>query len=122
AVGSAVEGGGRNATLAARWDGSSWSLVPTANSSRPENFLDGVSCASRTDCWAFGATQDALGNGIEPMMEHWNGLKWSVAAAIPDHSLLAAITCRLHVCWAVGDTNEPGPVQTLVMRRVTPSA
>jgi hypothetical protein len=122
AVGSTVENAGGNATLAARWDGSSWSRVPTANSSRPENFLQGVSCASRVDCWAFGVAQDETVPATDPLMEHWNGVKWSVVAAIPEHSLLSAITCRLHVCWAVGDTNEPGPVQTLVLRRVTPTA
>jgi hypothetical protein len=56
AVGSSNTGsGGVAQTLIERWDGSSWSVVasPNTNASQ-DNYLNGVTCVSASECWAVG--------------------------------------------------------------------
>jgi hypothetical protein len=115
AVGTAAKVGGDNATLIEKWSGGSWSIVPSPNSSRSQNFLTGVSCVGRSDCWAIGATQDV--SGILPaLIAHWDGSSWSlVSAPITTRSLLAGVTCQSSGCWAVGSRNDGGQDQTLIL-------
>jgi hypothetical protein len=116
AVGSTVEAPGFNATLVERWRGGSWSIVPSANSSRAENFLQGVSCRRRSDCWAVGTTQDASGANPQALFEHWNGSSWSlVSAPTPTRAVLTDITCQRSECWAVGTGSESGQFQTVIL-------
>jgi RHS repeat-associated protein len=62
-------------TLVEHYNGTSWSIVTTANTSSGENNSSwGVSCASTSDCWAVGpysATEKAL-------VQHYNGTSWSI--------------------------------------------
>jgi hypothetical protein len=120
AVGSTAEAGGgnRNATLVEKWNGRSWSLVPSANTSRAENFLQGVSCVRRSHCWAVGSTQDSLGTHPEALIEEWNGSNWSVVSSpSPSGSIgsaLGGVTCPSNGCWAVGTYNPGVQFQTLI--------
>jgi hypothetical protein len=120
AVGSTNEAPGFNATLIEKWSGGSWSIVPSANSSRPENFLGGVSCIQRSDCWAVGTTQSAAGDLPEALIEHWNGSSWSLVS-VPNpssstRSLLTGVTCHSSGCWAVGTSgHDGGQDQTLIL-------
>src|SRR5438105_4462155 len=42
-------------TLIERWDGSSWTTVSSPNGSASENnYLNGVTCVSASECWAVG--------------------------------------------------------------------
>ena len=42
-------------TLIERWDGTSWAIVSSPNTSPTQaNFLYGVTCVSASDCWAVG--------------------------------------------------------------------
>ena len=42
-------------TLIERWDGTSWAIVTSPNTSATQdNYLNGVTCASASDCWAVG--------------------------------------------------------------------
>ena len=44
-------------TLVERWDGTSWAIVTSPNSSATQNsYLQAVTCASASDCWAVGAS------------------------------------------------------------------
>ena len=116
AVGSTVEAPGFNATLVERWSGGSWSIVPSANSNRAENFLQDVSCLQRSDCWAVGTTQDASGANPQALLEHWNGSSWSlVNAPTPTRALLSGITCQRGECWAVGTGSDSGQFQTVIL-------
>ena len=56
AVGSSFSGSANTHTLAETWDGSTWTLVTSANE-RPgqENELGDVNCSSATDCIAVGS-------------------------------------------------------------------
>src|SRR6266576_1338798 len=43
-------------TLTERWDGSSWTIVPSPNTdAKQSNSLTGVTCVSASDCWAVGS-------------------------------------------------------------------
>src|SRR5438105_12938109 len=54
AVGSYVAGSGAPRTLIEHWDGTAWAIVPSPNTSLPNNVLSGVTCVSWSDCWAVG--------------------------------------------------------------------
>ncbi len=93
-----------NRTLIEKWDGASWSIVVSPNSSPSEdNALSGVTCASPNQCWAVGYH----GNAKHTLIEKWDGVSWSVAAS-PDSSssednALSGVTCAsANECWAVG--------------------
>jgi len=60
------------ATLAERWNGTTWSIQPTPNPTGAQGSgLGGVSCASATTCTAVGGS----GNGTTgvTLAERWNG-------------------------------------------------
>jgi hypothetical protein len=94
-------------TLIEHWNGAKWSL--TVSPSVPgssDTFLSGVSCSARPDCWAVGSA--AIGSAKqEPIAEHWNGRKWSLAV-LPEPAGLATdvlfgVWCPAATrCWAVG--------------------
>src|SRR5207244_515528 len=52
---------GANQTLILRWDGTSWTIVPSPSTATPTNLLYGVTCASPSDCWAVGQSIDTSG-------------------------------------------------------------
>ena len=98
------------------WNGKKWSLQtapnPGGTSAGAESELVGLGCGSSTSCWAVGfydttsAPQAALNEIL-----HWNGRKWSLAAA-PDPAGMSQnavnnlfwVTCvSSRDCWAVGD-------------------
>ncbi len=68
---------------ALHWNGRRWSRVRTPNPEgtglNDENVIDGIRCASASDCWAVGTYgTDAGGGVLVNEVLHWNGTKWSV--------------------------------------------
>lgn len=63
-------------TLTERWDGLSWTVVPSPNPSSEADRLTGVACSSHTSCMAVGS---GGGEGA-PLTEAWDGSQWSVVA------------------------------------------
>lgn len=55
----------RSRSLAERWDGKRWSIIPPPKGANPSLGLRGVSCISRNDCLAVG--------GSPALAEWWNG-------------------------------------------------
>ena len=96
--------------LAERWNGSSWSDVSGVQPpGQQASVLYDVSCVTSTDCWGVGG-QQALVQGNDPniLMEHWNGVGWSVAATPPIGGLLFSVSCpAANDCWAVGGSLDP---------------
>src|SRR5262249_29708292 len=85
AVGWSVSFGGSGyKTLAEHWDGTRWSVVPTANTAMRNNTLRGVSVLAPDDVWAVGQQDDGSGNAMT-LVEHWDGHRWSVdlSATVP---------------------------------------
>jgi len=68
-------------TLVERWDGTSWSIVPSPNPHRSASAsLSGVSCVSTTDCVAVGAYYKGLQATGGALVEQWDGMSWSIVA------------------------------------------
>jgi len=107
-------------TLIERWDGSSWAIIPSPNtSSTARNSLSGVTCTSASDCWAVG---DAFVSGVDQtLVEHWDGSSWAIVSSPDTNSTyannLSGVTCiSASDCWAVGyafNAGANGAAQTL---------
>ena len=89
--------------LVEQWNGTSWSVVPSADvgGTTASNFLNAVAIVSATDSWAVG--QDGRG---EPLTEHWNGTNWQVVSSIPlaitGDTLLGVAAITTTNVWTVG--------------------
>jgi len=107
-------------TLVERYDGTSWSIVSSPNTSATaDNVLFGVTCTSSSDCWALGYYE--VGQLSQTLIEHWDGTTqtWSIVSS-PNASfqsnLLAGVTCTsASNCWATGYSYSV-TVQTLIER------
>lgn len=73
-------------TLTQHWDGAKWSTVPSPNpGSTPAcdgfntgNVLTGVATVATDDIWAVGYAFSCTTFFLKPMVQHWDGVKWSV--------------------------------------------
>ena len=104
--------------LAARWNGTSWSVLTTPTGPGVYNSLESVSCASPRACVAVGATQSDFGE--RPLVERWDGTRWSIEHP-PNVSdaFLQAVSCTSSMsCTAVGS----GARSTVVEQTVPASA
>ena len=72
-------------TLIEHWDGARWNVVPSPDGSVGENELRSVSAISANDIWAVGDTSLTTSgfNAYQPLVEHWDGSRWSVAQLPP---------------------------------------
>ncbi len=121
---SVVSGGGTQVTLAERWDGRRWTILPTPNPTGASiTPLLSVSCSSADACTAVGYTTNALTDIAATFAEVWNGHGW-VIQSVPDpdgspFSQLGSVSCTsAHACIAVGYSFTPfyASVDTLIER------
>jgi hypothetical protein len=112
AVGSYVSESGIGKSLAERWNGRRWRILPTPNPAAARvSSLNAVSCVSPRHCIAVG---DWFGSsGIQrPLAERWNGSAWALVR-IPDPTRgrqdpLFAVSCAsADACEAVGFSQGP---------------
>ena len=123
--------------LMEHWDGSGWSLVPTAiPESTTGSILSSISCTSASECWAVGSSGSfggGGGSGFRPssFIENWNGSSWSIDPSpnVTALSFLNSVTClRETGCWAVGSAateaqqNDPGLQSFIQQMTAVPSA
>lgn len=112
--------GSEKRTLIERWNGTKWSIVPSPNSTKRTNVLNGVVAISPSNVWAVGSADS--GNAFDQitLSLHWNGASWSV---IPSPSpgtagfnaLYGVAANSANDIWAVGSfQNSGGDLQTLV--------
>src|SRR2546428_6024358 len=87
----------RDVTLIEHWNGTSWTIVTSPNATTPDNFiednfLNGVACASASECWAVG---DHSYPGEQPLIERWDGTSWTVVTLpnIGTNAFLKSVTC-----------------------------
>ncbi|WP_030437741.1 hypothetical protein [Actinoplanes subtropicus] len=103
AVGSA---GSR--TIAERWDGTRWSLLPTPTPDSGGTLL-GVSAVSSTDVWAVGSGKANATANQHALIEHFDGASWTI---VPNPSngvmdSLRAVSARSATdVWAVGTNGQ----------------
>jgi hypothetical protein len=115
AVGSAVNAS-NTVTLAEMWNGSTWSIVTTANPTGTDDVLNHVNCSSATSCMAVGAS----GSADTALVEQWTGgASWStlpITAPTGTTSVqLHGITCYgANWCLTVGQGTVSGPATVTV--------
>src|SRR5260370_5405061 len=78
AFGTHRNSNGFDQTLAEHWDGHSWSIVPTPNLDTGNNYLERVTCASASDCWATGDYDNSTLGVRQTLVAHWDGIMWSI--------------------------------------------
>jgi hypothetical protein len=110
AVGSVNQTGFKHTDpLAAHWDGTSWTIVPTpATTGGSKSILFGVANLGGGNAWAVGRSE-----ANRALAEHWNGSAWTIiptpAPAAPagstfTGSTLTAVSARsASDIWAVGN-------------------
>ena len=100
--------------LIERWTGRAWSIQHAAPAPRGSlSALLGVSCPSKTDCFAVGEWTARGGHGRgHPLLERWNGSRWSIQpTAEPYGSVnqveLDSVSCTSQTaCTTVGIDNN----------------
>ena len=85
-------------TLTESWNGSSWMIVPSFDTSTgAENILDGVSCTLAGSCIAVGYAADTKLGVWHTLVESWNGRAWeevpSPNASATENNFLLAVSC-----------------------------
>lgn len=119
AVGNYMDEQGVIRTLAERWDGIKWNVIPTPDPSTSLNILTGVVALSSDNIWAIGNQMADTGIN-QTLIEHWNGARWSVVRSpnLPGRSNMLKSISALSVddIWAVGDApDDLGQYVTLTM-------
>ena len=111
---------GHGKGLAERWNGSRWSIIPRPV--RPTGAtpsINGVSCPTPTGCFAVGSY--STGSTAKPLIEHWNGTRWSIVrgpALGGASGSLAGVSCvSATSCFAVGYIYRNGSVTKPLIER-----
>ena len=100
-------------TLTESWNGSSWMIVPSFDTSTgAENILDGVSCTLAGSCIAVGYAADTKLGVWHTLVESWNGRAWeevpSPNASATENNFLLAVSCpSASDCTSVGTSYSP---------------
>ena len=110
---------GIDQSLVERWDGTNWSIVPSANSSSSQfQVLQGVSCTSTSACTIVGFY--ATANGDRTLVQQWNGTSSSIVPSpngnttTGDNNLNQVSCISASACTAVGFYSAAGGKQTLI--------
>jgi hypothetical protein len=94
-------------TLVEKWNGTTWSLVKSANGGKYSN-LASIACTATTSCWAVGDwVNSASATPHHTLIEHWNGSAWkhvgSPNVASGTQNELLSVACHsAKQCVAVG--------------------
>jgi hypothetical protein len=70
-------------TLTEHWNGNQWSVVPSPNIGTDNNQLTDTTAVSANDVWAVGYYFDTSVQNLRTLVEHWNGVQWSVVPKCP---------------------------------------
>jgi hypothetical protein len=99
-------------TLIERWDGTSWSVVPSPNVGTDQNDLLGVAATSHDDAWAVGNYFDDGTLAWTTLAMHWDGASWTVIDTPSPSSRFAALEAVVAIApddaWAVGARQTSG--------------
>jgi hypothetical protein len=92
-----------------RWNGQRWSIVAAR---QPAAFtsLSGVSCPGPRNCTAVGGRSATHFGADTVLVEHWNGVRWSVETVQgPHNAFLTSVSCpTTSACTAVGGSLPDG--------------
>jgi hypothetical protein len=93
-------------TLTEHWNGSQWTVVSSPNMPVQQNYFNAVLAISTNNVWAAGSYLSSPTNIDEPLMEHWDGTRWSIVSAPPGstYSFMFGISAAgANDVWAVGN-------------------
>ena len=114
AVGNAGTALSPNRTLVERFDGASWSVVPSPDQGTGNNALNGVSMIPGAG-WAVGYAQSGT---YQPLALQWDGTQWSLDSPAPftGNALFTGVdTLADGSAWAAGfQTAADGTRRTLI--------
>ncbi|HET7014223.1 MAG TPA: hypothetical protein VFI65_09945 [Streptosporangiaceae bacterium] len=108
AVGNLSTGGGNQAPLAEGWNGIGWTIQKTpAPAGTSRDFLLGVSCPTKTSCFAVGLSSHGSAAKQRTLAERWNGTKWQIVRtpnpAGKQDIELKSVSCRsASFCVSIG--------------------
>jgi hypothetical protein len=105
-------------TLVERWNGQRWSLQRAFNPRRtPDSSLVAVSCPSAKTCMAVGETDDSHVDHFVPLVERWNGHRWSIQRVPHGNNwYLYGVSCvSATACVAVGLRDDPASHRVLTL-------
>jgi hypothetical protein len=109
AVGNYTNQQGASQTLTEQWNGTAWSVVPSANPAS-DNYLFGVTrVPGSNQLWAVGEYSN--GSGGQPLTEYWNGTNWSAVASPTIKANVSSLDGVTAISatniWAVGQAGTP---------------
>jgi hypothetical protein len=119
AVGSGVNNRANQIAIAAKWNGTGWTALHTAQVHGAAGAgLDAVSCLSATACTAAGYEINNAGLAV-PLIEQWDGSDWSVQSSPAGRGgSLAGISCTAaSACTAVGATSNAAGLTVALAER-----
>jgi hypothetical protein len=97
---------GSEKSMTLHWNGTSWSIVRSANIGPNANILRGVAAASSNDVWAVGLANSTSLQSGRPLVEHWDGTAWSLARSPKTGQAFAQLEAVAVIStsdvWAVG--------------------
>jgi hypothetical protein len=99
---------GTESTLAEFWDGSRWTIQPTANKSgNYSSYLYGVSCTAASACMAAGGWNSNVSFTAGALSEVWSGAGWQLKSLPPlpnaSFTIPDPVSCSAaNACTAVG--------------------
>ncbi len=107
AVGRDDRSPGVGATLAERWNGTNWAIVPTPNApGQAASALNAITCTWTNFCLAVGQAGPSDDAPVSALIEVWNGSTWTIQTAPDpggDTAALRGASCSSPTeCTAVG--------------------
>ena len=111
---------GAQTTLIEHYDGTAWTIVPSANPNSFAAYVSALGAVAPNDIWAAGHYLSNSGV-YRTLLEHWDGALWTVVsspnAGAGDNALNGIATTDGNELWAVGYAapSVGTPVATLVL-------
>jgi hypothetical protein len=98
-------------TLTEHWDGTSWTILPSANGFGLSSLLS-VFARAANDVWAVGGSQEELAeHDSEGLIEHWDGTSWQLVyrttTTNPAYFANVASSSASDI-WVIGDRGFKG--------------
>jgi hypothetical protein len=89
-------------TLIERWDGTTWRIIPSPDVEK-DNILQAIASTSASNASVVGLSSEHFPLRDHPLIEHWNGSRWSVIRNASVNGELDGVAMSSPTdAWAVG--------------------
>jgi len=106
-VGQGLVNGADNRSLVEHWNGSAWTATIFGPISGQFPDVEGIA-ANSSGVWVAGTVRDASLNYNVPLVEHWDGISWTIIPSAPAGSIGSGFTTiaigQYGDVWAAGYT------------------